>query len=149
MLKLIFSTLLAFVLIAAGCGEDGDRSADPSSAAHYSLAEVEAALDRSRLGVVRDRGAITASEVEPAPSESARFATQGGKEFEVLVFPTAADAIQAADEVAATDLVSDGGSYARQANVIAAFPRGDHEAYRVAQRVIGDLAVDSRDPGPT
>ena len=116
--------VLAAALLFVGCGDE-ERSAatvqEPSP--FVSLSEAESVLE-GKLAVVRSgSGALTATEVQPPPVESARYSTQAGPEFEVLVFGSPAAARSALSSIRDTDAVERGGEAQQAANVVAVFLR--------------------------
>ena len=128
--------LLGSGLLVACGGDDDDRaprSAD-ARAPHLSLAEVESVLERGRLGVVRTGGADRSplGDVPARLVESARYASQSGREFDVYVFASERDARRALSAILPRD--EEASSEARAANVVAVFPQRfrEQDAYRAA-----------------
>jgi hypothetical protein len=145
--------LLALLPVAA-CGDESTQTttasaADADAPSYLSLAEAEAAFEGARVELVRDREAIIAPEVHPAPRDSARFASNSGAEFGLLVFATAGDARRAVRSVQATDLVSRGGGYAVARNLIAVFPAERGAAHVTVARAMRRLAQQAGAPRPS
>jgi hypothetical protein len=144
--------LIVATTAVAACGDDDaepERSAgDRGTTPFVSLSEAESVVD-ARLPVMwSGRGSAgIADEVQPAPIDSVRYATQSGREFDVLVFESPAAARAARPSIQRTEVIEEGGATTRAANVVAVFPRppGQRGAFRVAWdelRRLGDACVD-------
>jgi hypothetical protein len=151
---------LALALLVGACGEDeattGRGAGEPAETAqrgepspYVNLSEVRDLLE-PRLAVVAQalRGASLATEVEPQPVDHVRFAPRTGAEFDVLVFTTPRAARAGLASVRETEVVRDGGSALRAANVVAAFPErpSQNPTYRVAARRFQALAAACEGP---
>lgn len=148
--------VLGACVAAAGCGDDeagspGERPDQGS--AFITLAEAEDVIEKGRLAVVRtgadaDIGAATAdAKLEDAALvDAARYESQSGREFDLLVFASPAAARRASPVVDAAD----GGAAIRAANVIAVFPTRPEQvdAYRAVARAMRRLA-DACESGAT
>jgi hypothetical protein len=148
--RAVTAAAAALILLPlAGCGEDEPAASaaggvDPGRAiSHITLAEAGSLLD-DRLAVVRTgRGrAALAGEVDPRPVESARYETQDGEEFDLLVFATPAAARAAMPSIARTEVVRGDGAAARAVNVVAAF---DERPDRGSLRAVWDELRELRD----
>jgi hypothetical protein len=146
---------LALGLLVGGCGADevttGRGAGEPSEAVqrgepspYVNLSEVRDLLE-PRVAVVAQalRGASLATEVDPQPVDHVRFAPRTGAEFDVLVFATPRAAREGLASVRETEVIRDGGSALRAANVVAAFPArpSENPTYRVARRRFQALAA--------
>jgi hypothetical protein len=145
------ASLFALVVVLAlpACGEDDRRSGSPldrdggGPSPYLQLDEVQNLLE-DELDLVRTGGGGSiASEVDPAPVDSARLETNDGAEFDLLSFATPEAARSAWHSIRRTDVVHDGGAATRAANVVAVFPHPprEHGAYRIAWRDLRRLAV--------
>ncbi len=155
MLRLLLSCLAAAACTAAvGCGEDAGSADDSLGERLFvSLSEAESVVEEGPLAVVRTGGDGGIGGVDGEPDlddrqtlvEAARYETQSGREFDVLVFATVAAARDAAPAV--IDL-EDGESGIRAANVIAVFPQPfmQVDAYRAVGRALRRLRM-ACDPG--
>ena len=147
---LICACALVTVGAFGGCGEDDD---DPSVAARegaapfITLAEAEAVIERGALAVVRTGGDADVGGVAGEPDreetsviDAARYESQSGREFDLLVFPSRAAARRAAGTVVDVDA---GESAVRAVNVMTVFPeRYDRvDAYRAVARAMRRLAA--------
>jgi hypothetical protein len=132
--------LLALVL---GCGdEDGTpQPAAEEPTPYVSLSEAESVVEQG-LAVVRSgSGASVADDVEPAPVDHVRYATQAGPEFDLLVFATPAAARAAMASAQETDVLGEGGEAQRAANVVAVFSRTPEGALRRASEELDRLSA--------
>lgn len=150
------SAALATVALSActACGSD-DPAADRPEASPggggsvadrepYELGDVQNRLQRSGLNVTATgAGSVAEGEVESPLLDSVRYEiVPGGREFELYVFPTAARARGALDDLRETATFGDDGALTRARNVVAVFPdpvRGA-EGYAAVRRVLDDLA---------
>ena len=143
--------MLMACLVAAGCGDDDARPTDaarPDGATPFvSLSEAEGVIEQGRIAVVRTGGSADVGGVDGEPDraetavvDGARYASQSGREFDLLIFRSASAARRASSSVVD---VEDGESAIRAANVIAVFPEryNDVDAYRSVARALRRLAV--------
>jgi hypothetical protein len=138
--------LLVGVEVLAGCGGDGDeRAPRPADARgpYLTLTEVESVLERGPLGLVRTGGGEPSSieDVSAPLVESARYASQSGRQFDVFVFASERDARRAMPAVARHD--EEASSAVRAANVVALFPKrfNQIDAYRAAADAMRKLRI--------
>lgn len=131
----------AFVL---GCGDDDSGTASPAArdaTPFITLTEAEDVIERGALAVVRTGGADVEPDVAAAGVvDAARYESQSGREFDVLVFGSPAAAQRAA--ASAID-IEDGESGIRAVNVLTVFPARSNEvdAYRSVARAMRRLAL--------
>lgn len=145
MRRLLACTLaLGACALALGCGDDDADTADRAqhdTTPFITLTEAEGVIERGALAVVRTGGADVDSDVADAGLiDAARYGSQSGREFDVLVFASAAAARRASASVVD---VAQGESGIRAVNVVTVFPTRSNEgdAYRSVARAMGRLAV--------
>jgi hypothetical protein len=157
MIRLIASCLVLLACLAAwGCGDDaGSREGEGSTDASrlfVTLSEAEAVIEEGALAVVRTGGDADVGGVDGEPDldeallvDTARYATQSGREFDLFVFATPAAARRGAAVVINLDERESG---IRVANVVTVFPRPFNEvgAYRAVARALRRLQMGC-DPG--
>jgi hypothetical protein len=144
MRRLLACTLaVASCAVVLGCGDDadtadrGERDATP----FITLTEAERVIERGALAVVRTGGGDVDPDVaEQGLVDAARYESQSGREFDVLVFASPAEARRASASVID---VEDGESGIRAVNVLAVFPARSNEvdAYRSVARAMRRLAL--------
>ena len=143
--------VLCACAVTVGCGDDdapsGADVARGDTTAFITLAEAEGVIEEGALAVVRTGGDADVAGVDGEPDrddasliDAARYESQSGREFDLLVFRSEAAARRASGPV--VDL-EDGQSGIRAANVVAVFPaRFDEvDAYRAVARAMRRLAV--------
>ena len=143
MRRLLACTLaLLACACAVGCGDDdpGPVSPAPRDATPFvTLTEAEDVIERGALAVVRTGGDVEPAVADAGLVEAARYESQSGREFDVLVFASPAAAQRASASVID---VEEGESGVRAANVLTVFPaRSDEvDAYRSVARAMRRLA---------
>ena len=151
--RLVLVTLaLGACLPALGCGEqDADTAGSAADAAtpFITLTEAEAVIEQGAPAVVRTGGGDAESQLDDAGLvDAARYESQSGREFDVLVFSTPAAAREASASVVDAE---DGESAIRAVNVLTVFPARSNEvdAFRAVARAMRRLALacDRRGPG--
>ena len=138
---------------APGCGDDDPGTASPAArdtAPFITLTEAEDIIEHGALAVVRTGGADVEPDIADAGLvDAARYASQSGREFDVLVFGSPAAAQRAAASVVDDEA---GESGIRAANVLAVFPArpsGRHRPRSVARAMRRlALACDRRADDP-
>lgn len=145
MRRLLTCTLaLGACAFALGCGDDDPRMASPGPpdpTPFITLTEAEDVIERGALAVVRTGGADIEPDVADAGLvDAARYESQSGREFDVLVFASQAAAQRASASVIDVD---EGESGIRAVNVLTVFPARSSEvdAYRSVARAMRRLAL--------
>ena len=142
--RLLACTLaLGACALALGCGEDDADTADRverDATPFITLTEAEGVIERGALAVVRTGGDVEPESDAAGLADAARYETQSGREFDVLVFASPAAARRASASVID---VEDGESGIRAVNVLAVFPVRSNEvdAYRAVARAMRRLAL--------
>lgn len=151
------SLLACLVLIASiagtGCGDDADSAASSRNDGPFvSLTEAESVIERGTLAVVRTGGDVDVGGLDGEPDldeeslvDAVRYESQSGREFDLLVFTSAAAARAAAPIVIDLENRESG---IRAANVVTVFPQpfDEVDAYRAVARALRRLRV-ACDPG--
>lgn len=149
MRRLLTCTLVLFACaFAAACGDDEADTAgarDDDREPFVTLAEAEGVIEKGALAVVRTGGDADVAGVDGEPDrgetslvDAARYETQSGREFDLLVFSSVAAARRASPSV-----VEDDDSAIRAANVLTVFPARYQrvDAYAAVARAMRRLAV--------
>lgn len=130
-----------FLVLAEG--EAGVDEREPARAGVYELGDLQSRFERACLNVTRTGlGSVLDEEIDQPTLSALRYEiVPGGREFELLVFPSAQAARAALDDVRDTEMVEDGGEVAVGQNVVAAFPDRirDFRGYRVVRDVLRGL----------
>ena len=146
---LLVALVLSTCAPSLGCGDDDADTAGSAAdgTPFITLTEAEGIIEQGALAVVRTGGAADVSGADADPElddaglvDAARYESQSGREFDVLVFSSPAAARRASPS--AID-VEDGESGIRAVNVLTVFPaRSDEvDAYRAVARAMRRLAL--------
>jgi hypothetical protein len=131
--------MLMTAAVATGCGDDAGTATSPSKAtqAFVTLTEAESLIEDRALAIVRSG---EADGYDRPLVDAARYESQSGREFDLLVFASQSAARRAAPAV--VDL-KDGESGVRAANLVAVFPErfARVDAYRAVARALRRLRI--------
>lgn len=129
--------------LALGCGDDEADTVDGAqrdATPFITLTEAENVIERGALAVVRTGGDVDPDVAGEDLVDAARYETQSGREFDMLVFASPAAAQRASASVID---VEQGESGIRAVNVLTVFPARSNQvdAYRSVARAMRRLAL--------
>lgn len=150
-MRRVLTCSLALIVsaVVVGCGDDADPAVAPSGDAvpFITVAEAESVIEEGRLAVVRTGGDADVGGVDAdadidvqAVVDRARYESQSGDEFDLVVFASETAARRAAPALVDRD---DGESGVRAANAITVFPKpvDEVDAYRAVAGAMHRLAA--------